>query len=78
MFSSFCERDNPTSSSLAMRSDISFAVLLALARTASAQQTPYGQCGGSGWTGPTTCTAGWHCEKANDCKSLHKFLVSNI
>ncbi|KAK1517354.1 endoglucanase B [Colletotrichum paranaense] len=49
-----------------MRSDISLAVLVALAQTTSAQQTPYGQCGGSGWTGPTTCTAGWHCEKANE------------
>ncbi|KAK1456202.1 endoglucanase B [Colletotrichum cuscutae] len=49
-----------------MRSDISLAVLVALAQTTSARQTPYGQCGGSGWTGPTTCTAGWHCEKANE------------
>ncbi|OHF02109.1 endoglucanase B [Colletotrichum orchidophilum] len=49
-----------------MRSDVSFAVLYALVRTTSAQQSPYGQCGGAGWTGPTTCTAGWHCEKTND------------
>ncbi|KAJ7686718.1 hypothetical protein B0H17DRAFT_1204141 [Mycena rosella] len=25
------------------------------------QSPPYGQCGGQGWTGPTTCTAGWTC-----------------
>ncbi|KAK1712457.1 hypothetical protein BDP67DRAFT_404213 [Colletotrichum lupini] len=61
-----------------MRSDIGLAVLVALAQTTSAQQTPYGQCGGSGWTGPTTCTAGWHCEKANECKSLPGSLMNNI
>lgn len=51
-----------------MKSDIGFAAFLALAGLASAQQTPYGQCGGSGWTGPTTCVAGWTCQKQNDCE----------
>ncbi|KAG8932885.1 hypothetical protein FRC02_000395 [Tulasnella sp. 418] len=29
-------------------------------------QTPYGQCGGIGWTGPTTCGSGWKCNKQGD------------
>jgi hypothetical protein len=28
---------------------------------AGATQTVYGQCGGSGWTGPTTCATGSTC-----------------
>ncbi|KAF8646291.1 hypothetical protein AX16_007277 [Volvariella volvacea WC 439] len=31
-----------------------------------AQQTGYGQCGGQGWTGPTTCVAGFTCVYQND------------
>ena len=26
----------------------------------------YGQCGGNGWTGPTTCVSGSTCTKVND------------
>ncbi|KAK7042480.1 4-O-methyl-glucuronoyl methylesterase, partial [Favolaschia claudopus] len=26
----------------------------------------YGQCGGQGWTGPTTCPANWACTVSND------------
>lgn len=33
---------------------------------ASAGQTPYGQCGGNGWTGPTTCANGVKCTWLND------------
>lgn len=29
----------------------------------------YAQCGGSGWTGATTCCSGSTCKKSNDCKS---------
>lgn len=29
-------------------------------------QTKYGQCGGSGWTGPTACAAGSSCSVLND------------
>lgn len=42
--------------------------LLTIAGTlavASAQQSLYGQCGGSGWTGPTTCVAGSYCYYSN-------------
>ncbi|KZL80113.1 endoglucanase b [Colletotrichum incanum] len=49
-----------------MRTKISTAVLLALAQRVFAQQAPWGQCGGIGWTGPTTCVAGWRCEKAHE------------
>lgn len=30
-----------------------------------AQQTGWGQCGGIGWGGPTTCVSGWTCEYSN-------------
>ncbi|PAV15192.1 glycoside hydrolase family 3 [Pyrrhoderma noxium] len=31
-----------------------------------AQQSIYGQCGGIGWTGPTTCVSGTQCVELND------------
>lgn len=33
---------------------------------ASAQQQPWGQCGGQGWTGPTTCVSGWTCVRQSE------------
>ncbi|EPS37994.1 hypothetical protein H072_8267 [Dactylellina haptotyla CBS 200.50] len=42
------------------------ALLTALAAPAAAQQTAYGQCGGIGWTGLTTCVSGWTCQYGND------------
>ncbi|KAB8299288.1 hypothetical protein EYC80_001366 [Monilinia laxa] len=41
-----------------------FRVIL-LAATAAAQQALYGQCGGIGWTGATTCTTGSTCVSQN-------------
>jgi cold shock CspA family protein len=35
------------------------------APTGGAAQTKYGQCGGSGWTGPTACAAGSSCTVLN-------------
>ncbi|KAA1468626.1 glycoside hydrolase family 3 protein [Dentipellis sp. KUC8613] len=32
----------------------------------AAQQSGYGQCGGIGWTGATTCVSGWVCQEQND------------
>ncbi|KAG8838799.1 hypothetical protein FRB91_007396, partial [Serendipita sp. 411] len=32
---------------------------------ALAQQTAWGQCGGQGWTGATTCVSGWTCVYSN-------------
>jgi endo-1,4-beta-xylanase len=43
------------------------ALLLALAPVAVIAQSPlYGQCGGIGWAGPTTCVSGAVCQKSND------------
>jgi endo-1,4-beta-xylanase len=43
------------------------ALLLALAPVAVIAQSPlYGQCGGLGWAGPTTCVSGAVCQKSND------------
>lgn len=32
---------------------------------AAAQASPYGQCGGSGWTGSTSCVSGYQCTSQN-------------
>ncbi|KAH8664347.1 glycoside hydrolase family 5 protein [Xylariales sp. PMI_506] len=44
-----------------------WSVLLgsALAGVAIAQSSAYGQCGGIGWTGATTCVSGWTCTYLN-------------
>ncbi|KAL5357701.1 Avicelase III [Aspergillus floccosus] len=34
--------------------------------TSTGTSTPYGQCGGIGYTGPTACPTGWKCTYAND------------
>lgn len=39
----------------------------------SATASPYGQCGGSGYTGPTICPSGWTCTVDNDFYSQCKF-----
>ncbi|KAL5522241.1 hypothetical protein ACEPAF_2098 [Sanghuangporus sanghuang] len=44
---------------------LAFAVLSS-ALTATAQQSVWGQCGGIGWTGPTTCVSGSTCVRQND------------
>ncbi|KAK6343177.1 hypothetical protein TWF718_008549 [Orbilia javanica] len=41
-------------------------VLSSLLVAARAQQSAYGQCGGNGWTGPTTCVSGYTCVYQND------------
>ncbi|KAL5485662.1 hypothetical protein ACEPAI_6703 [Sanghuangporus weigelae] len=41
-------------------------VLAAFISVGSAQQAVWGQCGGIGWTGPTTCVAGTFCSYQND------------
>ncbi|KAH9484982.1 putative alpha-galactosidase B [Psilocybe cubensis] len=40
-------------------------VLFAFTAVVLAQVSPYGQCGGQGWTGGTTCTSGWQCVYSN-------------
>jgi len=39
--------------------------LAALATAALAQSPAYGQCGGNGWTGATTCVSGYTCQLSN-------------
>ncbi|RGP58981.1 endoglucanase type f [Fusarium sporotrichioides] len=41
-------------------------LIVAFAPAALAQSAIWGQCGGSGWNGPTTCQSGLKCEKIND------------
>ncbi|KAJ7935892.1 glycoside hydrolase [Mycena leptocephala] len=40
-------------------------LLVGLASQTLAQSQPFGQCGGQGWAGPTTCTSGWTCVFSN-------------
>ncbi|KAA1477226.1 CEL4a mannanase [Dentipellis sp. KUC8613] len=42
------------------------AAVLAALPLVSGQAQEWGQCGGIGWTGPTTCTTGTVCTKQND------------
>ncbi|KIJ63675.1 carbohydrate-binding module family 1 protein [Hydnomerulius pinastri MD-312] len=43
-----------------------YLYLAALAAAVSAQTaSDYGQCGGQGWSGPTTCPSGWTCTYSN-------------
>ncbi|KAG8932021.1 hypothetical protein FRC02_001774 [Tulasnella sp. 418] len=53
-----------TSSSV--RSSSSSSTRTSTSTAAGATQTPYGQCGGSGYTGPTICPTGWTCKYSND------------
>ncbi|KAK6342218.1 hypothetical protein TWF730_001696 [Orbilia blumenaviensis] len=39
---------------------------LAIAAAVNAQAQPYAQCGGSGFTGPTSCISGWTCVYSNE------------
>lgn len=40
--------------------------LLSFASLVSAQAAPYAQCGGNGYSGPTTCVSGWSCQYQNE------------
>ncbi|KAH9902641.1 endo-1,4-B-xylanase A [Cubamyces lactineus] len=48
-----------------MKLSTSFSLLAALIPYALAQSQEWGQCGGIGWTGPTTCVAGTVCTVLN-------------
>ncbi|KAI0069947.1 acetyl xylan esterase [Panus rudis PR-1116 ss-1] len=45
---------------------LSFVALLPFVHLVAGQSQEWGQCGGIGWTGPTTCVAGTVCTKLND------------
>jgi hypothetical protein len=49
-----------------MRHSGFLSVVSLLAGIASAQQSAWGQCGGTQWTGATTCVSGYTCVKQND------------
>ncbi|EPS25573.1 Endoglucanase EG-II [Penicillium oxalicum] len=42
------------------------AALLSISGAAVAQQTAWGQCGGQGWSGATSCVSGYTCSYTND------------
>ncbi|KAK6519171.1 hypothetical protein TWF281_003860 [Arthrobotrys megalospora] len=44
----------------------SIVVALMAVGLASAQSPAWGQCGGSGWTGPKTCVSGYTCTYSNE------------
>ncbi|KAJ6260397.1 hypothetical protein Dda_4623 [Drechslerella dactyloides] len=48
-----------------MAARVAALLLLVGANSVAAQQTTWGQCGGIGWTGPTTCTSGNSCVVLN-------------
>ncbi|RDB16949.1 Endo-1,4-beta-xylanase C [Hypsizygus marmoreus] len=50
---------------VAMRSLTVVAALCSLIYTVTAQSPAWGQCGGQGWTGSTTCVAGYTCTVSN-------------
>ncbi|KAF2497543.1 glycoside hydrolase [Lophium mytilinum] len=43
-----------------------FIPVLSLTAVAVAQQAAYGQCGGNGWSGGTTCVSGYYCRFSSD------------
>lgn len=49
-----------------MKSTFFALAAMTAAGSASAQVGAYGQCGGQGWTGETTCASGYSCQKQND------------
>ena len=58
-----------TTSSSITRPTTSPTFILTTTRTTTAtgpQQTKWGQCGGQGWSGPTTCVSGSTCKFSND------------
>ncbi|EJD40557.1 cellobiohydrolase [Auricularia subglabra TFB-10046 SS5] len=49
-----------------MHSSLAFFALATLVPAVLGQAPVWGQCGGIGWTGPTTCASGSSCVKQND------------
>lgn len=46
-------------------SSTTLATVTTTTSASAATQTIYGQCGGSGWTGPTACASGSTCKQSN-------------
>ncbi|EIM91462.1 endo-1,4-beta-xylanase A precursor [Stereum hirsutum FP-91666 SS1] len=58
-----------------LRLSKTFAALVIAAPFVAAQSAVWGQCGGTGWTGPTTCAAGSTCAYSNDYYSRELCIV---
>jgi endoglucanase len=54
-----------SSSTTSQSSSTTLATVTTTSTASGATQTIYGQCGGSGWTGPTTCASGSTCKQQN-------------
>jgi hypothetical protein len=65
LVSSFEMESGAPSSGATTTATTSQTSTITTAPTAGATQTKYGQCGGSGWTGPTACASGSTCSSAN-------------
>ncbi|KDR71506.1 hypothetical protein GALMADRAFT_281768 [Galerina marginata CBS 339.88] len=50
---------------MTLKITLSFATLLSLLPLATAQAAAWGQCGGTGWSGATTCVSGYTCTLSN-------------
>ena len=50
------------------------AVIAPLAQFVAGQSAEWGQCGGIGWNGATTCQSPWTCTRLNDWVSLTLYL----
>ncbi|KAJ6570849.1 endo-1,4-beta-xylanase C precursor [Mycena vulgaris] len=59
------------------RLSASLVMILSLLSIALAQSQEWGQCGGMGWNGPTTCVAGITCQELNPFYSQIRFGVFN-
>lgn len=46
----------------------SLAIFLSYVSSAHGASPAWGQCGGIGYTGDTTCVSGYGCVKVNDCE----------
>lgn len=55
----------PETTSTTLRTSTTPAPVTTTPPPAGNTQTKYGQCGGSGWTGPTACAAGSSCSELN-------------
>lgn len=56
---------SPSSSAPGSSTSTSTPTSTSTSSSAGATQTIYGQCGGSGWTGPTACASGTTCTEQN-------------
>jgi hypothetical protein len=56
----------PVTTGTTMSTSTTKAPVTTTSSAAGPAQTKYGQCGGNGWTGPTTCVSGSTCTASNE------------